>query len=140
MKKTHIAAIVVVIIALGVIFTTLNDSGSFADFNKAKAQTNETFQVVGVLNKEKPIIYNPHKNTDLFTFFMTDKSGTESKVYCKGTIPQDFKRADQIVLTGEYKDGAFYASKMLMKCPSKYNNGTPDDNKTTTTVTYKSQI
>jgi cytochrome c-type biogenesis protein CcmE len=35
--------------------------------------------------------------------------------------------SEQIVITGEAGDSVFYASKILMKCPSKYHN--PEANK-----------
>ena len=38
-----------------------------------------------------------------------------------GTKPQDFERSEQIVLTGKMVGEEFHASKILMKCPSKYN-------------------
>jgi len=38
-----------------------------------------------------------------------------------GSKPQDFERSEQIVLTGKMEGGEFRASKILMKCPSKYN-------------------
>ncbi|GIV43287.1 MAG: hypothetical protein KatS3mg035_0410 [Bacteroidia bacterium] len=37
-----------------------------------------------------------------------------------------FERSEQIVLTGKYSDDGFYADKILMKCPSKYND--PNNN------------
>jgi cytochrome c-type biogenesis protein CcmE len=37
-----------------------------------------------------------------------------------GTKPQDFERSEQIVLTGQMRGKEFHASKILMKCPSKY--------------------
>jgi len=39
-----------------------------------------------------------------------------------GAKPQDFERSEQIVLTGKMKGDEFLASKILMKCPSKYVN------------------
>ena len=50
------------------------------------------------------------------------KEGGENKVIFKGAQPQDFRRSEQLVLTGKMKDGVFYASNILMKCPSKYVN------------------
>ena len=44
----------------------------------------------------------------------------ERKVIFLGSKPQDFERSEQIVLTGKMKGDEFLASKILMKCPSKY--------------------
>jgi cytochrome c-type biogenesis protein CcmE len=36
--------------------------------------------------------------------------------------PQGLLQSESIVIDGSYKDGAFHASDMLLKCPSKYNS------------------
>ena len=46
----------------------------------------------------------------------------ECKVVFQGSKPQDFERSEQIVLTGKMVGEEFHASKILMKCPSKYND------------------
>jgi cytochrome c-type biogenesis protein CcmE len=54
---------------------------------------------------------------------LIDNAGIETKVTYNGSKPQDFERSEQIVITGKYQGNQFYADKILMKCPSKYNNG-----------------
>jgi cytochrome c-type biogenesis protein CcmE len=132
MKKTHIAAIVLIAIAIGAIISTFSDSSTYANYAVAVANPGKEFHVVGVLNKEKEMTYNPTVNANLFSFYVVDNEGKEFKVNFKGTKPQDFERSEQIVLTGAYKNGEFYASKILMKCPSKYNEGKPGEMTETT--------
>ena len=43
--------------------------------------------------------------------------------------PQDFERSEQIVLIGKVQGDEFHASDILMKCPSKYNDGKPQASK-----------
>lgn len=123
MKRAHIIGIIVIAIAVGAILSTVADSSTFVNFAQATSQPGEEFQVVGELNKEKEMHYNPEENANLFTFYMVDNDGQERKVYFHGTKPQDFERSEQIVVTGKFRDNEFHASKILMKCPSKYNNG-----------------
>jgi cytochrome c-type biogenesis protein CcmE len=52
---------------------------------------------------------------------MTDTIGTEKRVFYNGTKPQDFEKAERIVVVGKMKGDDFIASQVLMKCPSKYN-------------------
>jgi len=59
----------------------------------------------------------------MFSFFVIDKDGQEQKVVFNGTKPQDFERSEQIVLMGKMNNDVFQCSKILMKCPSKYNDG-----------------
>ena len=123
MKKTHIIGIIIIALAIGAILGTVADSSTYASFSMAMENPGDEFHVVGQLNKEKEMIYNPEENANLFTFYVIDNEGKESKVLFKGTKPQDFERSEQIVLTGKMKDNDFNASKILMKCPSKYNDG-----------------
>jgi cytochrome c-type biogenesis protein CcmE len=123
MKKTHIVGILIIALSIGAIMTTLVDSSTYAHFSEVMANPEEEFQVVGELNKEKSVVYEPEVNANLFTFYMIDKEGNEQKVYYHGSKPQDFERSEQLVVTGKYTKDAFHADKILMKCPSKYNNG-----------------
>jgi len=123
MKKTHIIAILIIALAIGAIFTSLFDSSTYGSFKDAFADKGNFIQVVGTLNKEKAITYNPEINADLLVFYMVDKEGTEKKVFLNQSKPQDFERSEEIVLKGKAKGDDFYASDMLMKCPSKYDDG-----------------
>ena len=126
MKKTHIIGIIIIAVAIGAILGTVADSSTYASFAMALNNPGDEFHVVGQLNKEKEMIYNPEENVNLFTFYVIDNEGKESKVHFQGTKPQDFERSEQIVLTGKVIDNEFIASKILMKCPSKYNEGSAE--------------
>ncbi len=123
MKKIHIIAIVIVAVSIGVILSTLTDAATYAEFSLAEQHTGKEFQVVGKLAEDNQITYDPKINVELFTFQMVDNKGVEQKVYFHGAKPQDFERSEQVVVTGKFQDGEFHANKILMKCPSKYNNG-----------------
>lgn len=123
MKKTHIIGIIVIAIAIGAIISMVADAATYADFAKAQEYPGREFQVVGQLNKEKSIEYAPETNANEFSFYMVDNSGNERKVVFNGAKPQDFERSEQVVITGSLEGEQFLADKILMKCPSKYNNG-----------------
>lgn len=122
MKKTHLALLVVIAVLIGFIISIASDYSTYQTFSSASSNPDRDFQIVGHLVKEKPIDYNPEQNANLFTFYMKDNSGDVRKVFFNGAKPQDFERSEQLVLTGRLKDDGFYASKLLMKCPSKYKN------------------
>jgi cytochrome c-type biogenesis protein CcmE len=56
---------------------------------------------------------------------MKDTLGVEKKVILHKGKPQDFDKSEQIVLIGKSSGSQFEASDILLRCPSKYNNGTP---------------
>lgn len=119
MKKSSIAGIVIIALAIGIIISTYADSSTYGSFTDAKKSESE-LHVVGQLNKEKELFYDPQQDANYFAFYMKDNQGKESKVVFNGSKPQDFERSEQIVLTGKMVGNEFHASKILMKCPSKY--------------------
>lgn len=119
MKKSSIAGIIIIALAICVIISTYADSSTYGSFTDAR-QTESELHVVGQLNKEKELFYNPQQDANYFAFYMKDNKGLECKVVFNGTKPQDFERSEQIVLTGKMVGNEFHASKILMKCPSKY--------------------
>jgi len=122
MKKSSIFGLVIIALAIAVIISVYSSASVYGSFNDAK-NTESELQVKGALNKEKELHYDATKNANYFTFFMKDANGEECKVVFSGTKPQDFERSEDIVLTGKMQGKEFHASKILMKCPSKYTNG-----------------
>ena len=121
----HILGIIVIAVAIGVILTSLQSSATYSDFTEASANTTTEYHVVGKLNKSIPIQYDPKINADECSFVMTDNKGVEKKVVLHKSVPQDIEKSEQIVLIGKMKGEDFHATEILMKCPSKYNDGQP---------------
>ncbi len=125
MKKLHIIGIIVIAVAIGVIFTSLQSNATYSDFLEAQANPENEYHVVGKLNKTIAVQYNPKINADECSFMMVDNKGVEKKVVLHKSVPQDFEKSEQIVLIGKMQGNDFHANDILMKCPSKYNNGQP---------------
>jgi cytochrome c-type biogenesis protein CcmE len=124
MKKTHIIAIVIIAVAIASMFTMLNNSSTYSDFEDAKeADPDESVHIAGTLVREKPMEYRPELDPNKFTFYMADQKGQEQKVVLLKSKPQDFERSQQVVIIGKMKGDHFEAKDVLMKCPSKYNDG-----------------
>jgi cytochrome c-type biogenesis protein CcmE len=127
MKKAHILGIIVIAIAIGSIFVALSNTSTYASFTEAASNPGSEYHVVGKLNKDKASVYDPKVDANIFSFFMIDNKGRESKVVLHKNKPQDFERSEQIVLIGKMEGQEFQASDILMKCPSKYNDGKPQE-------------
>lgn len=123
MKKTHIIGIIIIAVAIAIIFTSISNSGTYETFSSAYLHPDKEFHIVGKLNKEKELVYDPQVNANLFSFYLIDQDGLEKKVVFNGAKPQDFEKSEQIVIIGKANTDHFAASKILMKCPSKYTNG-----------------
>ncbi len=120
MKKSSVIGIIVIALAIAMIIVMYADSSTYSTFTEAKEKQSELY-VVGVLNKEKALHYDPVVDANHFSFHMYDNDSTECRVVFRGAKPQDIERSEQIVLTGKMVGDEFHASKILMKCPSKYN-------------------
>ncbi|MFM6975904.1 MAG: cytochrome c maturation protein CcmE [Sphingobacteriaceae bacterium] len=120
MKKSAIIGIIIIAVAIGVIISTYADSSTYGNFKDAE-KTEAELHVVGQLDLQKEMVYNPQQDANYFSFYVKDNQGQECKIVFAGTKPQDFEKSEQIVLTGKMVNGEFKASKILMKCPSKYN-------------------
>ncbi len=131
MKKIHIIAILVIAIAFGVIMTSLSSNSTYASFKEADNHPTRVYHVVGKLDKNKPFLYDAHLNVNLFTFYLVDREGTEHKVMLEKPKPDDFEHSEQIVVIGTANgNNEFKAKDVLMKCPSKYQDGKPQEKQT----------
>ncbi|WP_025761240.1 cytochrome c maturation protein CcmE domain-containing protein [Dyadobacter tibetensis] len=132
MKKIHIFGLVIIAIAIGIIVTTAGDASTYVDFNKAQKMAdngdNESIHVVGKLKKDAQgnileMEYRPEVDPNFFTFTLVDNNNQARKVIYKSTKPQDFDKSEQVVIIGRMQQDTFVADKILMKCPSKYEEG-----------------
>ncbi len=121
MRKMHLIAIVALLAAIFVFINTGMEFSKYASFEDAQ-KTGEKVKIVGQLQKEKEIYYNPLENANYFSFYLLDKNGEEKKVVLNIAKPQDFELSEEIVLTGKMEGDLFKASDILLKCPSKYKD------------------
>jgi len=121
MKKIHIVGIVMIATAIFLLTTAIKDTTTYATFEDA-IQQGSRVKIAGQLSKDKEMVYQPEVNPDLFTFYIKDRNGVERKVVLQAARPQDFELSEQIVVTGEMRGDEFWASDMLLKCPSKYKD------------------
>lgn len=120
MKQTHIIALVLVLVAIIMLFTSSSDLSTFSTFEAAE-KNGTRVKIAGQLAKQDPMIYQPEVDPNLFTFYLIDENKDKKKVIIREKKRHDFERSEQIVVTGKMNDqGEFEASEMLLKCPSKY--------------------
>lgn len=121
MKNTHIIAIIIVAVAIGILISASKDVTTYANFAQA-SKTEDKVKLVGQLVKDRPVEYDPEKDPNFLAFYLKDEAGEVRRVELLAVKPQDFERSESIVLTGKMKGETFAASDMLLKCPSKYKD------------------
>jgi len=127
MKNTHIVAIVAIAVAIGIIISTAGDASTYVSFDEAyqMASSGNTtnIHVVGELKKGPDgnfVGIQPGLDKNSFSFVLIDDAHREQTVYYNEPMPPDFTRSEKIVVIGGFQGDRFVASKILLKCPSKY--------------------
>ncbi|MBN8825229.1 MULTISPECIES: cytochrome c maturation protein CcmE [unclassified Spirosoma] len=131
MKISHIIGIIVIAIAIGVIASTAGDASVYTTFTKAEKMAQDgdekMIHVVGKLKKDPhgqivDMFYNPAIDPNHFEFTLVDNDQRAQKVIYNSPKPQDFDRSEQVVVIGAMQGDHFQCKKILLKCPSKYQN------------------
>jgi len=126
MSKVHLFLLLLIVVVAGVILSTVDESSSYEDFATAEAYPGKEFHVVGTLHNPGDMQYDPLKDPNLFRFYLKDQAGAVRLVVYHDSKPQDFERSEQVVIIGKMEGSEFTASKILTKCPSKYNEDNVD--------------
>lgn len=127
MKTKYIAAIIVIAVAMVIVMMMAGDASSYVDFKEAKKLSEKGFKnsihVVGTLPKSAGgEVVGIQESPDMlsFKFQMVDENGFKQQVLHANPMPTDFLRSEQVVIVGAYNGDNFIAEKILLKCPSKY--------------------
>lgn len=131
MKRIHLYGIGIIAVAIFIIVSAAGDASTYVDFGvaeqMAKEGDNNKVHVVGKLKKDASgqivgMKYDPAVNANYFEFVLVDTLRREQKVILNGPKPQDMDKSEQVVIIGKMQGEVFKCDKVLLKCPSKYNN------------------
>lgn len=120
--KIIIGALVIVVFSVFG-FTAFNSAVTpYVTFQEA-VESPRQVQVMGYLEKGEGWGYNMEEGRLEFT--MRDEEGTTMAVVYPGAKPSNFEHAESMVVVGRYEEGdnLFLAERLLVKCPSKYEEG-----------------
>ncbi|MEM0940267.1 MAG: cytochrome c maturation protein CcmE [Bacteroidota bacterium] len=127
MKIKRIISVIAIAVAIAMVVSMTGDASSYVTFKEAKELSEKGFQksihVVGELPKTPGgevigVEESPDKLS--FKFEMIDENGFRQKVLYANPVPTDFTRSEKVVIIGTYNGDNFIAEKILLKCPSKY--------------------
>src|SRR5579859_6588748 len=129
MKLSHIIAMGVIALAIAIIVLTAGDASTYVNFEQAyqmASSGNDTqIHVVGELKKDESghVVGLENSNDKLsFSFILVDDKKREQTVLYNEPMPPDFLRSEKVVVIGSYQKDRFVAKKILLKCPSKYQD------------------
>ncbi len=124
MKKSHIAALILIGIAIAVLISSMVDVTAYETIASARQKKGKTVTVIAKLDKST-VQYNPAVNPNYLTFEATDTLGERMKVAYYYEKPYDMEKSERIVLKGKMEDDVFQIHDqkgILIKCPSKYKD------------------
>ncbi len=118
MKTTHIVILVALAGFVALLGINLGkNTSTYTDFSAAKASEKEVHIVGEWVNRDQSN-YDPTR--DLFQFYMKDTVDNVQLVHYYDPKPVNFEAAEKVVIIGEYNQDVFVADKIIMKCPSKF--------------------
>lgn len=123
MKKTHLFILIGIAGAIAALLIFSVDFSTYETINSAKNKKGKFVTVIAKLDKTKPMNYDPEKNPNYFTFYITDSLGGHAKVVYHDNKPTDMEKSERLVLKGQMEnDSIFNCKEILLKCPSKYKD------------------
>jgi cytochrome c-type biogenesis protein CcmE len=122
MKKTHIAILVLIAVAIGALISFTGNLSTYETVASARQKEGKFVRLIAKVDKTKPIEYDAAKNPNYLVFTAIDTLGNTTKVVFYNSKPPDFEKSERLVLNGKMQNGQFECKDMLMKCPSKYKD------------------
>jgi cytochrome c-type biogenesis protein CcmE len=120
MKTRAIVALVLTLAGLAaMVGAFLVNASPYVTIAEAKASRGNNLHLAGDLDKStiRTVVSKQEVHFDL-----RDEKGEVVKVVYHGPAPANLGEATKVVAVGGMKEGAFHASKLLVKCPSKYES------------------
>ena len=136
MKKTHIALLVVIAVAIGALIMMSVDFSTYDTIGSAKQKQGKFVHLIARLDKSVPLDYDPAKNPNYLSFTAVDSLGARAKVVYLNTKPAELEHSERIVLKGKMQGDVFQCSDILLKCPSKYKDDKKQLEKTVNEAKY----
>ena len=136
MPSKYIIAIGFIAITIAIVISTMSSTSRYLNFEEVfelSDKNNSEWHVVTTLKRDSAnelvgFDYNPLATNSYLSFIAVDDKDREERVICYDppVAIMDLKRSDRVLLIGRAKDESFIASKILLKCPSKYSSD-PND-------------
>lgn len=117
--KTLIGTVAMIAFASLLLLNFGSQVGGYMSFSDAQA-AGKSAHVIGMWLGDRDITYD--RDANIFSFWMQDEAGNVMQVKYPNPKPANFDDAERLVIEGEARGDVFYASHILVKCPSKYND------------------
>lgn len=103
--------------AIGFVF--ISNASPYVTIAQAKSESGTGLHVAGVIDQATVATTSPRQ----ISFTLRDSDHSSMPVVYEGEAIANIGEAKQVVVIGHMANGVFAANQMLIKCPSKYNDG-----------------
>lgn len=118
MKKGPLLTAIFTIVALTAVVTAfVTQASPYVTIAQAKQSTDMQLHVAGDVIPDT--LHNDPVN-HVLTFRMKDQNGDQITVEHSGEVPAELDEVKKVVAIGGVEGGKFMSTKLLVKCPSKY--------------------
>jgi len=107
-------------VAISVAFVV--NASPYVDVEQALTNGGDGLHLLGTI--QKPTVHTDPIHREI-SFDVVDAKGITMHVDYHGEPISNINEADKVVAVGSVKNREFVANKLLIKCPSKYENGRP---------------
>ncbi|RYG25929.1 cytochrome c maturation protein CcmE [bacterium] len=122
LKGPVVTAIIASLAMAGVVVAFTSNASPYVTISQAKTSGGDNLHLAGVMQKDT---FQQDITTGRMTFDLKDSDGKTITVEHIGSRPASLMDADKVVAIGALKDGRFVSHDLLVKCPSKYDEGKP---------------
>lgn len=123
MKPISIIILVLIAVAVAAIIGLYGKASQYVTFDTAADHPGKEFHVIGELVRDSSMVYDPVKDPNHLEFYLKDSTDRLARVIFNSPKPADLERSEKVVIVGKMEGMEFKASSILLKCPSKYNEG-----------------
>lgn len=123
MKSVSILLLVLIVVALAVLVSFMGNLSTYATVQSALDQPGTYVHLVARLDRQAPIEYNALKDPNYVSFTVVDTLQGRVKVVYRNAMPENLATSERLVLKGVVRNGHFECNDIVMKCPSKYKEG-----------------
>ncbi len=118
MKKGPLLTAIFTIVALTAVVTAfVTQASPYVTIRQAKLSSDTQMHLAGDVVPDT--MHNDPVNHRL-TFRIKDQNGDEITVEHSGEVPAELDQVKKVVAIGDVQGGKFMSTKLLVKCPSKY--------------------
>src|SRR4029077_21174667 len=100
MKKTHIIALVLIAVSIGVLISFMGNVTTYDTIAAAKEKPGKAVTLIAKIDKTQPMEYDPVQDENYLSFTALDALGNYIKVVYRNTKPTDIEKSERIVLKG----------------------------------------